>query len=108
MLQVLEHRLQGVLKAGRPVVVAGDLNIAPYAIDHCDFVRAPAHIQAGMLRDRPDRAWFRRILHHEGGPLVDLYRHVPCMLCHAICSECCYVTGFVSHMAPAGGGRYEH
>ena len=77
---MLEHRLQGVLKAGRPVVVAGDLNIAPYAIDHCDFVRAPAHIQAGMLRDRPDRAWFRRMLHHEGGPLVDLFRHVPCML----------------------------
>ena len=64
-----------MLEAGRPVVVAGDLNIAPYPIDHCDFLRAPAHIQATMLTDRPDRAWFRRMLHQEGGPLVDLFRY---------------------------------
>ncbi|CAL8462978.1 g2512 [Coccomyxa elongata] len=72
--EVLQHRIEGVLHAGRPSVVAGDLNIAPYPIDHCDFVKAPAYIQAGMLTNRPDRAWFRRMLQEEGGPLVDLFR----------------------------------
>lgn len=56
------------------MIVAGDLNIAPYPIDHCDFVKSPAYIKDSMLQDRPDRSWFRRMLHHEGGPLVDLFR----------------------------------
>ena len=30
------------LAAGRSVVLAGDLNIAPFANDHCDYVNAPA------------------------------------------------------------------
>lgn len=73
-----------MLHAGRPAVVAGDLNIAPYPIDHCDFVKAPAYIQEGMLTNRPDRAWFRRMLQEGGGPLVDLYRHASaCLFCTA-------------------------
>lgn len=82
--QVLQHRIEGMLHAGRPAVVAGDLNIAPYPIDHCDFVKAPAYIQAGMLTNRPDRAWFRRMLQEEGGPMVDLFRHASaCFFCTA-------------------------
>ena len=40
--QVLRHRIESCLAAGRSVVVAGDLNIAPYPFDHDNFADAPA------------------------------------------------------------------
>lgn len=99
-MQVLQHRIDSCQEAGRNVVVAGDLNIAPYPIDHCDFVRAPqrcrpqlpgcesaqtsycspyfavpcVRIQADSLEGRPDRAWMRRMLQPDDGQLVDLHR----------------------------------
>ena len=74
LLQVLKHRMEAILEAGRSVVLAGDLNIAPYAIDHCDYVRASKAEQESMLRGRPDRAWFRNALQSSEGPFVDLFR----------------------------------
>lgn len=41
-MQVLQHRIESCLAAQRNVVVLGDLNIAAYAIDHCDYASAPA------------------------------------------------------------------
>ena len=76
MLQVLKHQMEAMLQAGRSVVLAGDLNIAPYPIDHCDYVRASRAQQASMLLGRPDRAWFRNALQSAEGPFVDLFRFV--------------------------------
>ena len=76
MLQVLKHRMEAMLQAGRSVVLAGDLNIAPYPIDHCDYVRASRAQQESMLLGRPDRAWFRNALQSAEGPFVDLFRFV--------------------------------
>ena len=73
-VQVLKHRMEALLQAGRNVVLAGDLNIAPYAIDHCDLVRASRKEQEAMLEGRPDRAWFRNALQSAEGPFVDLFR----------------------------------
>ena len=76
MLQVLKHRMEAMLQAGRSVVLAGDLNIAPYPIDHCDYVRASRAQQETMLLGRPDRAWFRNALQSAEGPFLDLFRFV--------------------------------
>ena len=76
MLQVLKHRMEAMLQAGRSVVLAGDLNIAPYPIDHCDYVRASRAQQESMLLGRPDRAWFRNALQSAEGPFIDLFRFV--------------------------------
>ena len=73
-VQVLKHRMEVALQAGRNVVLAGDLNIAPYPIDHCDLVRASRAQQEAMLTGRPDRAWFRNALQTAEGPFVDLFR----------------------------------
>ncbi len=75
LVQVLKHRMEALLQAGRNVVLAGDLNIAPYAIDHCDLVRASRKEQEAMLTGRPDRAWFRNALQSAEGPFVDLFRY---------------------------------
>ena len=40
--QVLRHRIESCLAAGRSVVVAGDLNIGPYPFDHDNFADVPA------------------------------------------------------------------
>lgn len=73
-MQVLKHRMEVMLQAGRSVVLAGDLNIAPYPIDHCDLVRASRKEQESMLKGRPDRAWFRNALQSAEGPFIDLFR----------------------------------
>lgn len=72
--------MEALLQAGRSVVLAGDLNIAPFPIDHCDLVRASRAEQESMLRGRADRAWFRNALHSAEGPFVDLFRCMP-ILC---------------------------
>ena len=66
--------MEALLQAGRSVVLAGDLNIAPFPIDHCDLVRASRAEQESMLRARADRAWFRNALQSAEGPFVDLFR----------------------------------
>ena len=82
LVQVLKHRMEALLQAGRSVVLAGDLNIAPYAIDHCDLVRASRKEQEAMLTGRPDRAWFRNALQSAEGPFVDLFRYAPALAAH--------------------------
>ena len=52
-VQVLQHRVESCQAAGRNVVVTGDLNIAPYPIDHCDFVRAPQRCRRRPPAARP-------------------------------------------------------
>ena len=77
--------MEVLLQAGRSVVLAGDLNIAPFPIDHCDLVRASRAEQESMLRGRADRAWFRNALQSAEGPFVDLFR---CML--FLCTLTCH------------------
>ena len=76
--------MEALLQAGRSVVLAGDLNIAPFPIDHCDLVRASRAEQESMLRGRADRAWFRNALQSAEGPFVDLFRCKP-ILCISPC-----------------------
>jgi AP endonuclease-2 len=69
----LERRIRQFLVDKRQVCVAGDLNIAPTRLDHCD--------PEGWERDHPDqifeahppRAWLTNITKSEG-PLIDLIR----------------------------------
>ena len=78
--------MEALLQAGRSVVLAGDLNIAPFPIDHCDLVRASRAEQESMLRARADRAWFRNALQSAEGPFVDLFRCMP-ILCTPACQD---------------------
>ena len=76
LMQVLRHRIEVMLAQGRPVVLVGDLNIAPYMLDHCDWCSKASQpsAQAHFLKHRPDRDWFQRILTTGGGPLTDVFR----------------------------------
>ncbi|KAL0046517.1 hypothetical protein WJX82_002646 [Trebouxia sp. C0006] len=76
LYQVLRHRIEVMLAQGRPVVLVGDLNIAPYMLDHCDWCSKASQpsAQAHFLKHRPDRDWFQRILTTGGGPLTDVFR----------------------------------
>ncbi|KAL3146027.1 hypothetical protein ABBQ38_015382 [Trebouxia sp. C0009 RCD-2024] len=73
---VLQHRIATMLAQGRPVVLVGDLNIAPHMLDHCDWCgkasQPSAHSQ--FLHHRPDRQWFQSTLSTGGGPLTDVFR----------------------------------
>ena len=65
-----------MIAQGRPVVLVGDLNIAPHMIDHCDWCSKASQpsAQAQFLKHRPDREWFQRILTTGGGAVTDVYR----------------------------------
>ena len=67
--QVLQHRMESCLAAGRSVVLAGDLNVAPFAIDHCDYANAPArsvfHPAAGHVPSICMSVWKLDVLHFD-------------------------------------------
>lgn len=64
--KMLEKRLKSFLTQGKRVVVAGDLNIAPAAIDKCD---ADPGFEKNMFRK-----WLRSLLQECGGPFFDVFR----------------------------------
>ncbi|XP_031495572.1 DNA-(apurinic or apyrimidinic site) endonuclease 2 isoform X2 [Nymphaea colorata] len=64
----LQKRWEALLSEGKRVIVVGDFNIAPFAIDQCD---------AGpdFENDR-FRRWLRSLLRKEGGPFVDVFHEI--------------------------------
>ncbi|KAK6148607.1 hypothetical protein DH2020_019519 [Rehmannia glutinosa] len=63
---VLQKRWESLLGQGRRIIVVGDLNIAPSAIDRCD---------AGPDFEKNEfRTWFRSLLVRNGGPFSDVFR----------------------------------
>lgn len=63
---ILQRRLESLLRQGRRVFVVGDLNIAPAAIDRCD---------AGPNFEKNEfRTWFRSLLVSNGGSFSDAFR----------------------------------
>ncbi|XP_057947893.1 DNA-(apurinic or apyrimidinic site) endonuclease 2 isoform X4 [Malania oleifera] len=60
------YRWESLLRCGRRIFVAGDLNIAPAAIDSC---------RAGPDFEKNEcRRWFRSMLVEHGGPFFDVFR----------------------------------
>lgn len=64
--QILQKRWESLLRKGRRILVVGDLNIAPSAIDRCDA--AP-----DFEKDK-FRKWFRSLLLQNGGQFFDIFR----------------------------------
>lgn len=105
-MQVLQHRIATMLAQGRPVVLVGDLNIAPHMLDHCDWCGKASQpsAQRQFLHQRPDRQWFQSILTTGGGPLTDVFRKfhanrsAPFVFCyrHHHIVLCCMVTVFLA------------
>ncbi|CAA0811100.1 DNA-(apurinic or apyrimidinic site) lyase 2 [Striga hermonthica] len=63
---VLQKRWESLLGQGRRIIVVGDLNIAPSAIDRCD---------AGSDFEKNEfRTWFRSLLVRSGGSFFDVFR----------------------------------
>ncbi len=65
--QAMERFLANLERRGKPALLAGDLNIAPYPLDVHSVEGAAG--EAGFLP--PERAWLRRFLE---GPWVDVFR----------------------------------
>ncbi|XVF18031.1 hypothetical protein REPUB_Repub10bG0176300 [Reevesia pubescens] len=64
--KILEKRWESLLRQGRRILVVGDLNIAPCAIDRCD---------AGPDFEKNEfRTWFRSMLVESGGHFFDVFR----------------------------------
>ncbi|GMI76970.1 APURINIC/APYRIMIDINIC ENDONUCLEASE2 [Hibiscus trionum] len=64
--KILEKRWESLLRQGRMILVVGDLNIAPCAIDRCD---------AGPDFEKNEfRKWFRSMLVESGGRFFDVFR----------------------------------
>ncbi|KAK8710444.1 hypothetical protein V6N13_145767 [Hibiscus sabdariffa] len=64
--KMLEKRWESLLQQGRRILVVGDLNIAPCAIDRCD---AGPDFEKNQFR-----TWFRSMLVESGGRFFDVFR----------------------------------
>ncbi|PIA57287.1 hypothetical protein AQUCO_00600194v1 [Aquilegia coerulea] len=64
--KILQKRWESYFRQGKRVVVVGDLNIAPYAIDRCE---AGPDFEKNQFRK-----WLRSLLVDHGGPFVDVFR----------------------------------
>ncbi|KAH7669025.1 AP endonuclease 2 protein [Dioscorea alata] len=63
---MLQKRWEFLLSQGKRIIVLGDLNIAPAAIDRCDA-------EPGFERNK-FRKWLRSLLRESGGPFFDVFR----------------------------------
>ncbi|XP_019054691.1 PREDICTED: DNA-(apurinic or apyrimidinic site) lyase 2 isoform X2 [Nelumbo nucifera] len=64
--KILQKRWESLLSQGKRVIIVGDLNIAPSAIDRCE---------AGPdFEENQFRRWLRSILVGGGGPFYDVFR----------------------------------
>lgn len=71
---LVEARVLNLVKAGREVVVLGDLNIAANPLDHCDPVKRSKDSPHGGYEDHPARKWLNEFV-GENGSMIDLGRH---------------------------------
>ncbi|GAA0169849.1 hypothetical protein LIER_24237 [Lithospermum erythrorhizon] len=63
---IMQRRWESLLRQRRRILVVGDLNIAPAAIDRCD---------AGPdFENNEFRKWFRSLLRENGGIFLDVFR----------------------------------
>lgn len=71
------HALEKITKLlnqmGRQVVIAGDMNIAHYEIDHCDPKKSIKESQVESFSDTEPRRWLTKFLYETN--MVDTFRH---------------------------------
>ncbi|CAG8812579.1 20984_t:CDS:2, partial [Gigaspora margarita] len=71
--QILQARVEALLRAGRQVIVLGDLNVTHKEIDHCDPQRSVKEYELESFGDHPARKWFDGFV-APNGPMIDLFR----------------------------------
>lgn len=64
--KMLQRRWEALLGEGRRVFILGDLNVAPFMIDHCD--------PGTDFENNLCRKWLRTLLKDGGGPFIDAFR----------------------------------
>lgn len=71
--RLLEARIDELIRAGREVIVVGDINICSQPIDHADPMKRAKDHGLDNFEDHPSRVWFNKLI-GESGPLTDTTR----------------------------------
>ncbi|CAG8630732.1 13454_t:CDS:2, partial [Dentiscutata heterogama] len=71
--KILQARVEALLRAGRQVIILGDMNVTHKEIDHCDPQRSVREYELESFGDHPARKWFDEFV-APNGPMVDLFR----------------------------------
>ncbi|CAG8673835.1 21868_t:CDS:2, partial [Cetraspora pellucida] len=71
--KILQARVEALLRAGRQVIILGDMNVTHKEIDHCDPQRSVREYELESFDDHPARKWFDGFV-APNGPMVDLFR----------------------------------
>ena len=74
-LDILYRRIMALHRAGKSVILLGDINIAHKEIDHCDVLKSNRDNCLENYSDHPCRQWFSRLIDPRAGGMVDLFRH---------------------------------
>ncbi|CAG8490370.1 13698_t:CDS:2 [Acaulospora morrowiae] len=71
--KVLQTRVEAMLRAGKQVIVMGDINVTHKEIDHCNPQKSIKESELESFDDHPSRKWFDGLV-ATNGPLVDVCR----------------------------------
>ena len=87
--RVLTKCVMKLRSEGRCVLLAGDLNVSAYAIDHCspsDYVYTSNGTSTTVrFEDKPHVQWLRQLI--EGHGMIDTFRHCHPTVC--LCLNFC-------------------
>ncbi|CAG8681599.1 624_t:CDS:2, partial [Acaulospora colombiana] len=71
--KVLQDRVEAILRAGKEVIIMGDINVSHKEIDHCNPQQSIKDNGLESFDDHPSRKWFDGLV-APNGPLVDVCR----------------------------------
>ncbi|KAG9300268.1 hypothetical protein G9A89_011341 [Geosiphon pyriformis] len=71
--KILKERVEALIKAGRRVIVAGDINVTHQKIDHCNPEKSVKEQKLISFEDHPARKWFDSFV-APNGLMVDVCR----------------------------------
>ncbi|KAI9105417.1 Endonuclease/exonuclease/phosphatase, partial [Phlyctochytrium arcticum] len=66
-------RVEGLIAAGREVILVGDINTTHNEIDHCDPAKSMKELGISVFHDTHTRTWIRDFTYPRG-PMVDTFR----------------------------------
>lgn len=68
----LQMHTESLIKHGRNVIIAGDINVARCEIDHCDPKKSIAERGLSHFGEHPPRKWLNQFCHDT---VIDCFRH---------------------------------
>lgn len=104
---LVDRRVRNLIKAGRHVIVVGDLNICASNLDTAEPGQRAKEQGLEEFTDHPPRKWLKQFT-GPGGPMIDITRRFHPTRKGMFTCECCRLSLRRAARAEASRHRLEH